>query len=89
MSAPILYTIDVNTPTSFRAATLAEIMAGARHALSLRIRRGTVFDSPKATEDYLTARLAQREHKVFTLIFGTLALLNYDMTRYSPATTSR
>jgi DNA repair protein RadC len=56
-------------PTGFRAATLDEIMAGARHALSLRIRKGTVFDSPKATADYLTARLAQRDHEVFTLIY--------------------
>jgi len=69
MSAPILYATDVNSPTGFRAANLDEIMAGARHALSLRIRKGTVLDSPKATADYLTARLAQREHEVFTVIY--------------------
>ena len=65
MSAPILYTTDVNSPTGFRTATLDEIMAGVRHALSLRIRKGTVFDSPKVAAAYLTARLAQREHEVF------------------------
>jgi len=69
MNSKLLYTTDANTPSGFRAATLDEIMAGARHALSLRIRRGTVFDSPKATADYLTARLAEREHEVFTLIY--------------------
>jgi DNA repair protein RadC len=69
MNSKLLYTTDVNTPTGFRAATLDEIMAAARHALSNRIRRGTVFDSPKATADYLTARLAQREYESFTLIY--------------------
>jgi DNA repair protein RadC len=64
-----LYTTDVNNPTGFRAATLDEIMAGARHALSIRIRKGTVLNSPKATADFLIARLAQREHEVFTLIY--------------------
>jgi RadC-like JAB domain len=69
MSGTTLYTTDANTPTGFRTATLDEIMAGARHALSIRIRKGTVFDSPKATADYLTARLAQREYETFTLIY--------------------
>jgi DNA repair protein RadC len=69
MNSKLLYTTDANTPSGYRAATLDEIMAGARSALSLRIRRGTVFDSPKATADYLTARLAQCEHEVFTLIY--------------------
>jgi DNA repair protein RadC len=69
MNSKLLYTTDANTPTGFRAATLDEIMAAARHALSMRIRKGTVFDSPKATADYLTARLAEREHEVFTLIY--------------------
>jgi DNA repair protein RadC len=66
MSTPILYITDVNNPTRIRAATLDEIMAAARHALSIRVRKGTLLDSPKATSDYLTARLAQREYEVFT-----------------------
>ena len=69
MNGTILYTTDVNNPTGFRAATLDEIMAGARHALSIRIRKGALLDSPKATSDYLIARLAQREREVFTLIY--------------------
>jgi len=66
MSNKTLYTTDGN---HYRAATLDEIMAGARQALSLRIRKGTLMDSPKATADYLTARLATREHETFTLIY--------------------
>jgi DNA repair protein RadC len=69
MSTTSLYTADINNPTGFRAATLDEIMTGARHALSIRIRKGKVLDSPKATADFLTARLAEREHEVFTLIY--------------------
>jgi hypothetical protein len=69
MNGTTLYTTDVNAPTGFRAATLDEIMAGARHALSIRIRKGTVLNSPKATADFLLARLAQREYETFTLIY--------------------
>jgi DNA repair protein RadC len=69
MNGTILYTTDANNPIGFRAATLDEIMAGARHALSIRIRKGSVLNSPRATADYLTARLAQREHEVFTVIY--------------------
>lgn len=69
MSALTLYITDVNNPTGYRVAILDEIMAAARHALSIRVRKGTLLDSPKATTDYLTARLAQREHEVFTLIY--------------------
>jgi DNA repair protein RadC len=69
MSTPILYTTDISNPSGFRAATLDEIMAAARHALSIRVRKGTLLDSPKATADYFTARLAGREHEVFTLIY--------------------
>jgi hypothetical protein len=73
MNGTTLYTTDVNDPTGFRAATLDEIMAGTRHALSIRIRKGTVLNSPKATADFLIARLAQREHEVFTLIYLDLS----------------
>jgi DNA repair protein RadC len=69
MNSKLLYTTDANTPTGFRAATLDEIMAAARHALAIQIRKGTVLNSPKATADFLIARLAQREHEVFTLIY--------------------
>jgi hypothetical protein len=64
-----LYINDQHTTTGYREATLEEIMTGARHALSLRVRRGTVFTSPKITADYLTARLAELPYEVFTLIY--------------------
>jgi hypothetical protein len=54
-------------------------MAGARHALSIRIRKGKLLDSPKATSDYLTARLADREYEVFTLIYLDLCGVGSDV----------
>jgi DNA repair protein RadC len=69
MSKIILYTNDSNTATGIREATLDEIMTGARQALSLHVRKGTVFSSPKITANYLTARLAQHPYEVFTLIY--------------------
>jgi len=69
MSKSILYTTDTNTTTGYREATLEEIMAGARSALASRVRKGTVFTSPKLTADYLRTHLATLEHEVFTLIF--------------------
>jgi len=64
-----LYITDQNTSTGYRPATLDEIMTGARQALAARIRRGTVFTSPKVTADYLIARLGQLQYEVFTLIY--------------------
>jgi DNA repair protein RadC len=61
-----LYTTDAG---GYREATLDEIMTGARAALSRHVRKGTLMDSPKATTDYLTARLATREFETFTLIY--------------------
>jgi DNA repair protein RadC len=61
----ILYTTDTS---GFREATLDEIMTGARYALSRHVRKGTLMDSPKATANYLMARLVTREHETFTLI---------------------
>ena len=65
----ILFTTDVNTKTGFRAATFDEVISGARHALAIRVRKGTVMTSPKAARDYLTMRLGTREHEVFTILF--------------------
>jgi len=65
----ILYTTDVNAPNGFRTATLEEIMTGARQALALRIRKGTELTSPQRTRDYLMAKLGEREHEVFTVIY--------------------
>ena len=69
MSIQTLYITDVSNPTGLRAATLEEIMSGARHALASRVRKGAVLDSPKATADFLTLRLAEKDHEVFTLIY--------------------
>ena len=44
----ILYTTDPNATTGFREATFEELIAGARHALAIRVRKGTVMVSPKA-----------------------------------------
>ncbi|MGA2778122.1 MAG: DNA repair protein RadC [Steroidobacteraceae bacterium] len=60
---------DKYTSTGYRAATFDEIMTGARQALAARIRRGTVLTSPRLTSDFLTARLSQRPHEVFTLVY--------------------
>ncbi len=65
----ILYTTDVNSQHGFRAASFEEVIAGARHALSIRVRKGTPMTTPKAARDYLTMRLAPREHEVFTILF--------------------
>jgi hypothetical protein len=67
MSKTILYTTDSHTATGYREATLDEIMTGARQALATRVRKGTVFNSPKITANYLIARLAELPHEVFTL----------------------
>jgi DNA repair protein RadC len=69
MSKTILYTLDTNASVGYREATLEEIMTGARQALSLRVRRGVGFTSPRVTADYLTARLAEFEYEVFTVIY--------------------
>jgi DNA repair protein RadC len=62
-----LYT--TNTDGSYREATFEELMNGARNALSHRMRKGTAMTSPKASRDFLMAKLADREHEVFTLIY--------------------
>ena len=48
-----LYTTDACTATGYREATLDEIMTGAKQAMSLRARKGTLFSSPRLTPDYL------------------------------------
>ena len=64
-----LYTIDANTTTSYREATLEEIMTGARQAVSRKVHRGATLSSPRTAADYLMARLAQNPYEVFTLIY--------------------
>lgn len=63
----ILYTTDTNG--TYREATADEILTAARETLSHRIRRGTRLDSAKATRDYISIRLGNRDHEVFTVLF--------------------
>jgi DNA repair protein RadC len=65
----ILYTTDPNATTGFREATFEELIAGARHALAIRVRKGAVMASPNAARDYLTMRLPPRDHEVFCCLF--------------------
>jgi DNA repair protein RadC len=64
-----LYTADSCTSTGYREATHDEIMTAARQALNHKVRKGTGFTSPRVAADYLTARLAELPHEVFTLIY--------------------
>ena len=51
----------------WRPATAPEILSAARKAL--RVRRGTLFNSPADTSDFLRLKLAPLEHEVFAVIF--------------------
>ena len=62
-----LYTTDLNG--SYREATHDEVLEAARLQLARRIRRGARLESPKQTRDYLTVRLGNRDHEVFTVLF--------------------
>jgi DNA repair protein RadC len=69
MSSSNLFIADEHTSTGFREATFEEIMTGARQALSSRVRRGTLLNSPRLTANFLIARLGQRPYETFTLIY--------------------
>jgi DNA repair protein RadC len=71
MNKTILYTTDENTATGIREASFEEILDAARIALSLRVRRGTGFTSPRVSADYLRVRLATLDHEVFCVIYLT------------------
>ena len=71
MSKTILYTNDENTATGIREASFEEILTAARHALALRVRKGTGFTSPRVTADYLRVRLSTLDHEVFCVIYLT------------------
>jgi DNA repair protein RadC len=71
MSKTILYTNDENAATGIREASFEEILTAARHALAMRVRKGTGFTSPRVTADYLRVRLAQLDHEVFCVIYLT------------------
>ena len=52
-----------------RPATGDEIIAAARETLSHRVRRGVTLTSPKATRDFLTLKLGDREFESFCCLF--------------------
>ena len=64
-----LYTVDASAQGGYRKATFEEVMAAARLALGRRVRRGTVLDSPAATQRFLTMTLGDREYESFCCLF--------------------
>jgi DNA repair protein RadC len=62
-------TLHTSTTDGYREATSEEILAAANAALARKFRRGVTLDSPSATHRYLTHRLADRHHEVFTVLF--------------------
>jgi DNA repair protein RadC len=76
MNGTNLYTADVNAPTGFRAATLEDIMTGARQALSNRVRRGTALTSPQLTRDF-TLKLGALKFLRSLLLDGRHRVIEY------------
>ncbi len=64
-----LWITDENTTAGHRPASPDEILDAARHVLALRVRRGTHLTSPRLVRDFLTLRIADRPHEVFTLLY--------------------
>jgi len=64
-----LFALDADATSGYREATPEEVMLVAGRILSRRFRRGVVIDSPSATHRYLTHRLADLGHEVFTVLF--------------------
>jgi len=62
-----LYCLDAaGTPV---LASPAQVIAAAREHLSHRVRRGSPLSSPKATTDYLTLKLGDRDFESFCCLF--------------------
>ena len=51
-----------------RPATATEIIHAARRAMTRRVRRGVVLDSPRAVREFLTLKLGTLEHEVFAVL---------------------
>jgi DNA repair protein RadC len=56
-----MYIADASEASGYRPATGDEV-------LNRRFRRGVILESPAKTHQYLTHRLADREHEVFTVL---------------------
>jgi DNA repair protein RadC len=52
----------------YRSASPDEVLQAARHVMAHRVRRGTSFKTPQIAREYLSLKLADREHEVFTMI---------------------
>jgi DNA repair protein RadC len=63
-----MYIADTSESSGYRPATGDEVLTCAREVLERRFRRGVTLDSPTSTHQYLTHRLADRDHEVFTLL---------------------
>ena len=53
----------------YRPATSKEILAAAKSAVGYPYGRGSLFTSPTAVREYLTAKLAGRENECFAVLF--------------------
>ena len=65
----LLSVSDARAPSGYRAATFDEILDGAKQAMSHRVRKGTLLDSPAATRIFLTVTLGAREYESFCGLF--------------------
>jgi DNA repair protein RadC len=51
-----------------RPATATEIIHAARRAMTHRVRRGVVLDSPRTVREFLALKLGTLEHEVFAVL---------------------
>jgi len=52
----------------YRQASADEVLHAARKVIAKRVKRGTIFSSPQIAQEFLTLKLAEREHEVFVLL---------------------
>ena len=64
-----LFIADATDPSGFRLAKFEELMGAARAALTRRVRRGKLLDSPRAVHDFLSVTLGARDFESFCAIF--------------------
>lgn len=53
----------------YRQANAQEIVQEARRLLSSKVRRGTCLSSPALVRDFLSLRMAELGHEVFSVLF--------------------
>jgi DNA repair protein RadC len=63
-----MFIADGSESAGYRPATPEEVLACAREGIERRYRRGRKMDSPACSAQFLTHRLAEREHEVFVLL---------------------